>query len=251
MKKFIISTVLLFSVLTLGAQGFDSSLEKVNAPRSMEQKIITHINYTSSFNTRLMVPNYVSWSIEPEELQGQYSRRDVAFSEDPKLGKDSPSPMDYSRSGWDRGHMCPAADNKYSLDAMRESFYMSNMCPQDHSLNEKAWNNLENACRNWARQTPVYVVCGPYFNSRKPKTHIGNNRVAVPDGFWKVVLRYYKGAYRGIGFLFENKPYEGSYKNAAVTIDEIEKMTGLDFFSALNDKAERTAESSFDIKMWP
>jgi len=241
-------TSLLLAVISstmLSAQ----NLETVITPKELSQVKIVHGNYTSSFNKEHKVPNYVSWSITPEELAANVSRSGYTFMEDPALKGISVSPMDYSRSGYDRGHMCPAADNTLSAEFMQESFYMTNICPQNHTLNEKTWANLERACRSWARTSTVYVVCGPYFEG-KPTTHLGYNRVAVPTGFWKVLLRQVKGQWYAIGFIMPNKEVDDIYDHYAVSVDTVEKLTGFDFFSNLEDKVEKEIEASCDLSKW-
>lgn len=246
MRKVI--AILLFSIISTGVLSAQN-LESVIVPKGLSQIKIVHSNYTTSFNASYKVPNYVSWSISSDELGGAVSRNGYSFTEDPDLKGAAVSPMDYSRSGYDRGHMCPAADNKLNDDYMRESFYMTNICPQNHTLNEKTWANLENACRSWARSSTVYVVSGPYFDG-KPKTFLGNNKVAVPDGFWKVILRQVKGQWRAIGFKMPNQDVDDVYDHYVVSVDEVEKLTGYDFFSALEDKIEKEIESSNDLSFW-
>lgn len=234
------------------SQEAEPSLEDVLMPAAAGSQIISHTNYTVSYNRQLKIPNWVSWSIDPDELKKNVSRYESNFVPDPGVRGVSVSTHDYSRSGYDRGHMCPAADNRYDLTAMQESFYLTNVCPQKHSLNDGAWNDLEMACRYWAGVGTVYIVCGPYFKGTdRRRTFIGSNQVAVPDGFWKVVLRYYKGAWHAIGFKFPNGDAKGNFKDYAVTVDEIEKLTGYDFFSALDDETENQAEATVTISRWP
>ena len=244
----------LFSyILIILALGFSSSkdrMEEVKGGSRFSQQLISHKNYTVSYNRDTKLPNWVSWSITKDELKSVVSRSGFNFACDPKLLISPVSPMEYSKSGWDRGHMCPAADNKYSATAMEESFYMTNICPQDHTLNEKTWSYLETACRNWAQSSTVYVVCGPYI-SGKAKSHIGRLKVAVPDGFWKVVLRQYRGRWHAIGFIMPNEPTTTEFDEYAVTVDAVEVLTGFDFFSALDDKIEKEIESSYDLSKSP
>jgi len=246
-RKLIILPFLFLCTLSLSAQ----SLEDVVSPKKLSEQIIHHTNYTVSYNPDLRVPNWVSWSIEKDELATVVSRNGYTYSEDTDVKGTRVSPMDYSRSGYDRGHMCPAADNRFSSDAMRESFYMTNMCPQNHTLNEKTWNYLEMATRSWAHSGTIYIVCGPYFDKGNDIKTIGNNKVSVPDGFWKVLLREYKGNWQAIGFIMSNEDHSDTFYNYAVSVDEVEKLTGFDFFSSLDNKTEKEIESSFDKKMWP
>lgn len=237
-------------ILVLFLHSSSDKLEEVRGGSRISQQIISHKNYTVSYNRKTKLPNWVSWSITKDELKSIVSRNGFNFSSDPRVLISPVTSMDYSKSGWDRGHMCPAADNKFNATAMEESFYMTNICPQDHTLNEKTWSYLETACRNWAQSSTVYVVCGPYI-SGKVKSYIGRSKVAVPDGFWKVVLRQHKGKWQAIGFIIPNVPSSAEFDEYAVTVDKVEEMTGYDFFSALEDKIESEVESSFDLSKWP
>ena len=127
--------------------------------------------------------------------------------------------------------------------AMKESFYMSNMCPQDHNLNTKDWNDLETKCRQWARRYgKVYIVCGPIYNGKRTE-YIGEHRVKVPDAFYKAVLINTKKNPIDLGFYFENEAGERPLEEYLVPVDKIEAMSGIDFFPALNDEVEERLES--------
>ena len=139
--------------------------------------------------------------------------------------------------------MAPAADMKWSKTAMKESFYMSNICPQVGNLNRGDWNDLEDACREWAaKYGTVYIACGPIFDNKSPK-RIGENKVGVPDRFFKVVLIYNRKNPMAMGFLFNNKAHSQDLKKYMVTVDSIESITGLDFFSKLPDSIENKIEA--------
>ena len=157
---------------------------------------------------------------------------------------------DYMRSGYDKGHMCPAGDNHWSQKAMEQSFLMTNICPQEPALNSGLWNTVEKLCRTWAEQYgDVYIVCGPIYFNRKHKT-IGKNKVQVPEAFFKVVLRL-KDEPKGIGFICRNASAKGHKKTDYVnTVDEVERITGMDFFSQLPDNIEQVIESQANIKEW-
>ena len=145
--------------------------------------------------------------------------------------------------------MAPAGDMKWSKKAMEESFYMSNICPQDHNLNTKSWNNLEMKSREWARRYgKVYIVCGPIYNGKRNE-YIGEHRVKVPDAFFKVILINESNKQCAIGFLFENEAGERPLKEYIVSVDQIEKTTGMDFFSALPDDVENRLEKEILDKL--
>ena len=144
---------------------------------------------------------------------------------------------------YDRGHMCPAGDNKWDVTAMQESFLMTNVCPQYKGLNSGVWNDIEIKCRDWARdEGDVYIVCGPvFFENRKERELIGASRIPVPDAFFKVVLsNKHKG--NGIGFVCENRGGGYDLNDYSMSINEVEELTGIDFFPALPDAMEDRIE---------
>ena len=165
------------------------------------------------------------------------------FLPDPDVRGAKAYSNDYTKSGYDRGHMAPAADMKWSKQAMAESFYMSNICPQNPNLNRGDWNDLEEKSRQWAKKYgAVYIACGPVYDHGKPK-RIGNNKVAVPDAFYKVILINDSKTPQAIGFLFPNKAGHKPLKKYIVTVDSVEKRTGIDFFPALPDEVENRIEA--------
>lgn len=212
--------------------------------KSLYQKefVLKRTGYTVSYNPFYKNPNWVAWELTREETKGGAERTD-RFVPDPDLPEPRAQHSDYTRSGYDRGHMAPAADMKWSKTAMKESFYMSNICPQVGNLNRGDWNDLEETCRNWAaKYGTVYISCGPIFDTKSPK-RIGKNKVGIPDRFFKVVLIYNRKNPMAMGFVFDNKPRSQHLKKYMVTVDSIEKITGLDFFSKLPDNIENKIEA--------
>ena len=194
--------------------------------------------------------------IEPIKLNNiPEAECDVLNLEDFKINPDEDIPeprvdtYDYMRSGYDRGHMCPAADNKWDAEAMRESFLLTNICPQNHNLNAGDWYEMEMQCRAWAKNWGgVYIVCGPLLYRCQHK-RIGEHKVVVPEAFFKVVLCL-KGTPKAIGFIYKNEKGnrpKGDYVN---TIDEVERLTGFDFFSALPDSLENKIEATANLEDW-
>ena len=159
---------------------------------------------------------------------------------------------DYKGSGYDRGHMCPSADMKWSPAAQHDCFYMSNICPQNRRLNSGAWSKLENACRRWAKsEGNIYIVCGPVFDKQRKQLTIGRDlRVRVPNGFFKVVLSTRKGHEKAIGFYYSNRDSHQTMNAAAMSVDQVERLTGMDFFPQLNDVLEKRLEANFDLREW-
>ena len=145
--------------------------------------------------------------------------------------------------------MCPAGDNKWDETAMYESFSLVNVCPQNANLNSGLWNSIEIDCRRWARQFgDVYIVCGPVFLNREHET-IGTNEVFVPEAFFKVVLCL-NGTPKAFGVICRNT--DGNRKRDLYynSIDQMERITGYDFFPALSDELEDSIESDVDMNLW-
>lgn len=216
---------------------------------TVPEQILHRTGYTVSYNAERRVPNWVAWRLTASHLKGNSKRSESAFHEDEDVAAPRALDSDYVRSGYDRGHMCPAGDNKWSARAMDESFLFTNICPQAPQLNRGDWNEMEQACRKWAKESgELYIVCGPIFYKKRPKT-IGKNRVAVPDAFFKVVLSM-KGKPKAIGFIYKNTDGNRPKGDYANSVDEVERITGIDFFPSLPDKIERTVEAECNPADW-
>ena len=218
-------------------------------PDTVPSIILEREGYVTSYNKRTRLPNWVAWHLTAGHTKGSHNRRGMDFAEDEDVPAPRADDWDYYNSGYDRGHMCPAGDNKWSREAMRQSFLFTNICPQDPGLNRGDWNEMENACRSWAREKgDIYIVCGPILHKGRHKT-IGKHKVVVPDAFFKVVLCM-NGNPKAIGFIYKNRDGnrpKGDYVN---TVDEVERITGIDFFASLPDDVERAVEASADLDDW-
>lgn len=222
-------------------------LEYVIVPAKTRQEIIEHTGYTVSHNSKWKIPNWVGYELTRREVMGTNPRNDC-FAPDPKVKGNKAQLSDYKNSGYDRGHMAPAADMKWSKKVMQESFYLSNICPQNRNLNRGDWNDLEEKVRSWAkRDSAIIIVCGPIVPKRPKK--IGNN-VAVPDAFFKVVLSPYGRNPQAIGFVMPNTDGNNPLSHYACSIDKVEEITGMDFFSVLPDDIEDKIESTYSLKYW-
>ena len=219
----------------------DTSRMEIPLMNKEQGQVIQRTGYTLSYHVKNKTPQWVAWELTKEETRGNEERTNE-FQPDPDVMGAKVVTYDYSHSGYDRGHMAPAGDMKWDKKAMQESFYMSNICPQDHNLNTGRWNDLENKCRTWARKyNKVYVACGPVYQGKRNE-YIGKRRVKVPDAFFKVILINDTRKQAALGFYFENKECTLPLKEYLLSVDEIEKLTGLDFFSALPDDLENRLE---------
>lgn len=226
----------------------NGSLLDVKMPASIPSQPVSYRGMDISFNPELHIPNWVAWELTGEEVEGTVPRYNKFMSDNRVKG--CPQTGDYSYSGYDRGHMAPAGDMKWDSEAMRETFYLTNICPQAKTLNTGAWKRLEEKCRLWAQaDSAIVIVSGP-VPSDAPLEYLGNSRVAVPARFFKVIVSPYANPPRGIGFIMPNSRVEGGMQRAAVSIDEVEAITGYDFFSALPDSIESVVESQCDFNRW-
>lgn len=227
-----------------------AGLEIPRTLQSSEGKILHRVGYTTSYNAANRIPNWVAWHLTPNHVSGRYQRGSEVFHEDDDVSNPKAYDSDYRGSGYDRGHMCPSGDNKWSKEAQEQSFLFTNICPQRHSLNAGAWNDVELQCRAWAkRYGDLYIVCGPVLYDQQHKT-IGRNRVVVPEAFFKVVLRKQDNNYKAIGFVYENKGASRDMNRYVRSIDDVEQLTGLDFFSDLPDNIEEKIERKADLRDW-
>jgi endonuclease G len=227
-------------------------VEKVEIPAKLnnrKEQIITHTGFTVSYNSDWKIPNWVAYELTKEEVGGIVPRYDT-FMPDPNISyTQSATNNDYKNSGWDRGHMAPAADMKWSEQAMKESFYFSNICPQNRNLNAGIWKDLEEQVRSLATQKGnLYIVCGPIV-PKNPRT-IGNNKVAIPDAFFKVLLQNDNGEWSAIAFMFANESGRKPLATYAMSVEDMQIITGIDFFPSLPDNIEEKIESHVDFTKW-
>lgn len=190
----------------------------------------------------------MAWHLTSDHSDGSIGRSN-AFYEDEEVPVPRATSEDYRGSGWSRGHMCPAGDNKWDVEAMNQSFSLINVCPQDASLNSGLWNSIEIDCRNWAKRfQDIYIICGPVFYKQEHE-QIGNNKVYVPEAFFKVVLCL-NGEPKGMGFVVKNNAGTKKKDLYYNSIDQIERITGIDFFPILPDDLENEIESKLDMDLW-
>ncbi len=229
---------------------FDSVSEELAIPAySKDEIIVQHVGYTLSYNEEHEQPNWVAYLLTADEVFGNASSRDDNFREDPSVPTGSATLADYKGSGYDRGHLIPAADSKWSAKAMDECFYLSNMSPQNHAFNAGIWSKLEAAVRTMAAQNhEICVVTGPILTDGPYET-IGENKVSVPNRFYKVILDYYGPEKKAIGYILSQED-KGDLRSFAVSVDEVEELSGIDFFPLLDDEEEAALESEFNVKLW-
>jgi endonuclease G len=224
-------------------------IPKLEIPKTKNsEKIISHTGYSLLYNEKYKQANWVAYELTKEETN-KIVERSNKFSSDPQINSVNNFDKDYKASGYDKGHLAPAADMGWSASSMTESFYYSNMSPQLPGFNRGIWKKLEELVRTWAIENKsVYVVTGPVL--AKGLQTIGYNKIAVPNYYYKVILDYQKPNIKGIGFILPNESSKSSLQNYAVSIDSVEKVTGIDFFYLLKDQEENLIEKELCINCW-
>jgi len=215
---------------------------------SANEKLICHTGYCLSYDENFKLAKWVAYELTQAETQGTFPRKDK-FKPDPLIFNNSASLEDYKKSGYDRGHLAPAADMKWSAEAMQESFYLSNMSPQNKSFNRGIWNSLEDKVREYAKHNQqIKVVTGPILQNGLPV--IGPNRVSIPRYFYKALLDYSQPSIKAIAFIMKNEDSNLPLSHFVVSIDSLEKLSGIDFFPLLPDVDENRLEKERCYPCW-
>jgi endonuclease G len=233
--------------------GFDDDGKDINTgfnfyPTSTTGQIVKHAFYTLSYNEKAEQAEWVAYELKKDYLKNNYYKRPF-FNEDPKVKTGSADWRNYKKSGYDKGHLCPAGDMGFDMSAYNDTFFTSNISPQVHEFNGGVWNRLEQKVRYWAAiYDGVFVVTGGILDQKIGT--IGDETVVVPKYFYKVLLDTSNGKYKMIAFLIPNERSDRPLYDFVVSVDSIEKMTGVDFFPKLEDKIENSLEKRKDYKAW-
>ncbi|WP_439184534.1 DNA/RNA non-specific endonuclease [Carboxylicivirga taeanensis] len=213
---------------------------------SARGEVVEHTYFSLSYKESHEQAEWVYYQLTPALVSGQQNRTDN-FRPDSKVSTGSASLADYKSSGYDRGHLCPAADMKINNKAMHETFLMSNMSPQDPSFNRGIWKKLEATVRSWAlSQGPIHIATAGILSANC--ACIGPNQVAVPLYFYKVI--YAPATQMMIAFILPNEGSNKPLQSYVVSVDEVEQRTGLDFFPQLDDKLENRLEAQSKPEQW-
>jgi len=216
---------------------------------SQDTAIVEHTYFTLSYNEEYEQPDWVMYKLMSSYVTGESHERKNNFRADTAVVTGSATKKDYKKSGYDRGHLLPAADMGWSSEAMSETFLMSNMSPQVPGFNRGIWKKLETKVRKWAKiNERLYVVVGPVLEDNLET--IGENEVSIPRYYYKVIIDYQEPDIKAIGFVMENKKSDSDLFLYSVSIDSVEKLTGIDFFPALPDEYEAKLESTTDFSAW-
>lgn len=217
-------------------------------PTSTSGMIIRHRFYTLSYREDHEQAEWVAYELKKDQLSDNEYERPY-FKEDKEVPSGSADWKNYKNSGFDKGHLCPAGDRRFSSDAYVETFLTSNISPQNHEFNRGIWNYLEQKARVWANKYDgIYIITGGILNEDLPV--IGYQNISVPDQFFKIIFDPTDENLRVIAFVIPNKSISDSYFNYVVNVDHIEELTGIDFFSQLPDSIEAELEARIDLKSW-
>jgi len=217
-------------------------------PTATFGEIVEHRHYILSYNERYEQAEWVAYVLKKDHLTYDDRERPY-FIEDPKVKTKSADWRNYKNSGFDRGHLCPAGDRRFTEFAYDETFYTSNISPMRSDFNAGVWNRLEMHIRKWGKKyRTIYVITGGIL--QEGLVTIGEESVAVPEAFYKIVVRGKPNNMEVAAFLIPHRESKKSLSTFLISIDELELRTGIDYFSALPDDYEQKLEASVKKVAW-
>ena len=211
-------------------------------------------NYLLFYDPVIMQARFTLHRLKAADTRGNANRYGIRFNENEAIGSGTAAYRDYSGSGYDRGHLVPAGDFQCCQPLQEETFAMSNIAPFDSVLNRYAWNELEIKIRSWARKNDnLYVITGPLFEHQLHL--IGRyNDVAVPTHFFKLIFTLdpeNKQPVKTLAVVLPNVPlYDLDLEKVTTSIDELERISELDFFQSLPDVIENKMEKAIKNGSW-
>lgn len=229
-------------------EGLVTAIPEELLPSSTTGSVVEHAYYSFSYHEKYEQAEWVAYMLKKGHLTNDDRKRPY-FIEDPKVKSKSADWRNYKGSGFDRGHLCPAGDRRFSKNAYNETFYTSNISPQDNAFNAGIWNRLEQQTRYWAKSYgSVFVVTGGVL--KKGLRTIGDEDVAVPEAYYKIIVRGSGEALEVAAFLIPHEESNLPLKDFLVPIDLIEARTGIDFFQELPHTTETILEQKVSSKSW-
>jgi len=242
-KAIVFFLLFLIHVSCLASDNLDLGIPSTNG------QLVDRIGYAFLYSEKHEQPLWVSYKLTKAEIQNKVAKRKDNFRLDPVIKTGSATIADYKGSGYDRGHLAPAADMAWSKKAMSESFFLTNMSPQVPALNRGMWRILEGQIRKWVlKEKELYIITGPII--RPNYKTIGPNRVTVPQWYYKIIVDYYQSEIKAIAFMIPNRKPQKSLQSFAISIDKLEEITHLDFLSLLPDKIQMKLESTLNLSLW-
>jgi endonuclease G len=237
--------ILLLSASLITLSAFPQSFE-LPSPMPREQQV-KHTLFTLSYNEGYELPSWAAWQLTPEQAKanGTYKEK---YVEDPLVTTGSASVKDYRDAGFIMGQLVPPEDMFISQQAVEETFLTSNTVPHKPSFNKYVWKHIEKLVREWAKEgNTLYIAAGPVLTDA-PFGTFGPNKISIAERYYKVVLDV--TGERAIAFVIRANVATGVPKSFTVSVDELEKITGIDFFPALADDLEQKVEASNDFTKW-
>ncbi len=250
-----VSTFILMILAFFVSYGFYFTSKKtahfpLETPRLKDdESYLQHLAYGFVYDEEHEQAKWIAYCLTKKEALGTLERSDN-FEEDQLVTSGTASDRDYAKSGYDRGHLAPAADMRWSATSMDESFYYSNMSPQIPAFNRGIWKKLEGKVRSWAVELDsILIVTGPILTPNLP--HIGSNQVSVPRYYYKALVDFKGSHSKAIAFVLPNSGSKRPLMEFALSINELEKLTKIDFFYQLDDSLEKSLESVICKTCWP
>ena len=250
----LISLIIYLLYPSSGENKIDENVNPINEssfnylPTSTTNQVISHNYYTLSYNEDAEQAEWVAYELKKEHISRTHRKRPY-FIRDKKVKTKSADYKNYKKSGYSKGHLCPAGDRKFSEKAFNETFLTSNISPQKLDFNAGIWNRLEQKTRYWAnKERQLYIITGGILNDNL--LTIGKEKVAVPKQFYKILLDYSQPQIKAIAFLIPHQESKEPLYKFVVSIDKIETLTSIDFFPALSDDIENNLEANSNYKNW-
>ncbi len=210
--------------------------------------VLNRSGFALGYSQKYRQAIWVSYTLTAEQLSGQQVLRSNVFQADPAIKYKPVQPQDYVKTGYDRGHLAPAADMTYSMETMEHSFFMTNISPQIPGCNRGIWKRVENQVRRWAvKENCLYIITGPLF--KKEHKTLGNTEIPIPYAFYKIILDS-TPPMKMIAFIVPNQTTKRRVYSFVTSVDAVEKLTGYDFFSELPDEIENGLEAHYNFADW-
>jgi endonuclease G len=238
--------IIIMVLLSTGSVVFGQGQLELPAEKPREE-MIKHEHYTLSFVEGYELASWVAYELTAEEASGSLEYNEK-YIEDPMISTGSATRKDYKKSGYMQGQLAPVEDMRFSESAVKESFYLSNVVPQKLAFNKYTWKKLNDMVREWAKESgSLFIVSGPVL-ADAPFPTFGPSKVSIPSRFYKVVLDMKHK--KGMGIVIKNSMSTGSLRPFAMSIDEVEEITGIDFFPSLDDDLENEIEAGYHDGDW-
>jgi len=211
------------------------------------EQLVKHTLFTLSYNEGYELPSWAAYQLTPEQAKATGTFKEK-YVEDPLVTTGSPSLKDYKDAGFIMGQLVPPEDMFTSPQAVTETFLTSNTVPQKPAFNKNVWKLMERLIREWAKEgNTLYIVAGPVLTDA-PFGTFGPNKISIAERYYKVVLDV--NGERAIAFIIRSNVATGTPRAFAISVDELEQITGIDFFPALPNDLENKVESSKDFTHW-